>query len=415
MLTCGVEDQVFHGTPENPAKHTQWRPRFNQFTPHQAAVLTQAFTNAGLGKHSTVHLIKTPDLLTSGWIVTLLPAITANEDSDVSETSWVNAPGVAATECVALKVGAQTIFSVDGPAQLILMELSGKLDHYAKMIGLAKTRRQLILNSKTPQLLFNPLIGMPFHDDTTRAFNIGSIAFHSVTLELVTKPLDKLIVNYGLTSRMSKSRGFYAIPKLIGSGATLNDSSVSFALAATNVWLGPQERLSLIHSYQEQMVKEFIQVAQVTVPASNSEHKAAVDLPMKGPVAFVMVTIQSQEDLATGNWTKLCDDTGKDYAKSMMLVTGTTCREDGGWAEFLRTAKVMEAFKVVPQRHIYIHSFETDGTSKHPTGHQNFTNADRIAEVINLHPHPDLVVTVWACTYNAIFGERGTCGRIWLN
>jgi hypothetical protein len=43
-LTTSVEDNVFH---EN-ADVTQWKQKFIKYTPHQAAVIVQGFTNSYL-------------------------------------------------------------------------------------------------------------------------------------------------------------------------------------------------------------------------------------------------------------------------------------------------------------------------------------------------------------------------------
>lgn len=93
----------------------------------------------------------------------------------------------------------------------------------------------------------------------------------------------------------------------------------------------------------------------------------------------------------------------------MMLITGSTPREDGLPVEAYRTLKVMEVFHVSVRRHIYVLGFETDDRSRQMTGHQNMTNAERLKFEARYRPHASpLVVRVDASVYNGWYTENGS-------
>lgn len=362
-MIMGSEDDIFH----LGAKFTQWRQRWNRYTPHQSAMIVHALANAGLGNTMSGDVIKNTDFLYTSYIVQHYPAIRANTEYGASETSWINCPAFYSVKEINFKIGSQTMFSIDGNAMLLMTELMGKLDDVAEMIGFCKTRKQLINESKYDRTLYAPLIGLPFHDRPDLAFSVGAIAFHGVKANVVSRPLNEMIVNYG---QISTKRGYSAMPKQISTDQVIQNNAVQFAFASNCVWVSGVERLSLIHGYNESLFREVCKVGQWQIPASKTAHREVKDITVKGPVAFLAVTIRSQSDIKSGNWIKCCQNSGLDWVKEIMVITGTTSVEDGLPASFYRTGKIVEAFKHGIDRYTYIFSFETDASSTQMTGHR---------------------------------------------
>lgn len=116
-------------------------------------MILQQLQNQGCGHTMSSTLLKTPDMLYSSYVGQYYPGIVGNSDAGVQESSWVNAPALYSIKSLALKIGSQPMFSMNGHAMLCLMELSGDLDKYASMIGFCKTKSQLIANSRRDQHL----------------------------------------------------------------------------------------------------------------------------------------------------------------------------------------------------------------------------------------------------------------------
>jgi hypothetical protein len=124
-----------------------------------------------------------------------------------------------------------------------------------------------------------------------------------------------------------------------------------------------KERLSLLNGYNEIIFKEILKIGEHTEQPSTTEKKVSIDLNVKGPVAYMWLTIQSREDLENGNWTKLCDDYGMDYIKEFMLITGTTAREDGKWLNYDNEPQVYQQHSIEPVKFWNALEMESDDTS----------------------------------------------------
>lgn len=407
-MTESEEDNIFF----LGAKHTQWKPKWMKYTPHHSSMIVQPLSNQGLGNNMTCNMIKTPDFLYSSYVQQFYPAIKANTEMSIQDCSWVNAPALFAIKSIALKIGSQTMFQLNGTTMMVLLELYGKLGQYAKMIGLCKTRAQLKAESKRDRVLYAPLIGMPFQDRPDQAFPTGSIAFHGLTMEMVSKSLQEMVINYGA---INPKKGYaFALPIQISTGGVLQNNSVQFQLATNCVWVSPDERVSLVHGYNECMFREVKCIGEHSVGACTTSQRIALELNVKGPVCYIAVTIQSRDDLQSGNWTKLCQDSGEDYISECMLITGSTPREDGLTPEFYRTGKIVEAFKTKIDRHVYVISFETDAHSRQMTGHQNMTNAETVKFSALFKPHSaPLEVTAICQEYNGWYTNKGTGGVVY--
>jgi hypothetical protein len=364
----GAEDDIFH----LGAKFTQWRQKWNKYTAHQQAMILHGLQNTGLGNPMSGDLIKNTDFLYSSYVVQHYPGIRANTDAGVNESSWINCPAFYSIRDLNFKIGSQTMFTIDGHAMLLMTELMGKLDDYAQMIGFCKTRRQLINESRYDRTLYAPLMGLPFHDRPDLAFSVGAIAFHGVKANLTARPLNEMVVNYG---GVVTKKGLYALPKQIATDQPIQSNAVQFAFATNAVWVSAEERLSLIHGYNESIFREVVKVGEFQIAASATWHREVRDINVKGPVAFLAVTIRSKADIESGNWIKTCQNSGLDWVKEIMIITGSTALEDGLPASFYRTGKIVEAFKRDIDRYVYVFSFETDANSRQMTGHRNLTNS----------------------------------------
>ena len=178
-------------------------------------MIMQTLQNQGCGHNMTGALIKTPDFMYTSYIAQFYPGIVPNSDAGVQESSWVNAVSLYSVKSLTIKIGSQPMFTLNGHSMLVLMELSGDLDKYASMIGFCKTKAQLIANSRRDQVLFAPMVGMPFQGRPDLAYSIGAIAFHGVNADLQSRALNESVVNYG---GVNTKKGLYALPKEIGTG-----------------------------------------------------------------------------------------------------------------------------------------------------------------------------------------------------
>lgn len=343
-LTLSCEDDVWY----KDAEKTLWKQNFQKLTPFHAALIVQGVANAGAGKTMGAQLTKTPDLLYNSYTVSGWFGIKPNCECGVTVTSWVNAKALYVNKCMKLKIATQTLFEVDGQAQLVLLELTGQLDNYASMIGFYYTKTQLIEDSKWDVIHYAPWVGFPFQNRPDLTYAIGSIAYHPINWEQHNRNIVDLIVNYDACH--NKGRGVFALPIEINTGSVVSSASVDFTLATTNVWVSQEERLCLLSGYNEIIYKEFIKVAEHSENPSCNEKRICIDVNVKGPVAYIWLTVQSKTDVENGNWIKTFDDWGLDYITEFMLITGNTAREDGLPASFYRTAKIIETFKVSIRR-----------------------------------------------------------------
>jgi len=405
QLTMGDEDDLFF---EN-ATLTQWKQSWSKYTPHHAANIYHQFSNTGLGRKNVADMMRSPDMWYTTYILGYFPAIAPKASEGVEDCSYVNAPAIYAHKDLEVKVGSQPLFKIDYLPILVLCDMFGLLDFYAELIGYCKTRKQLKKDAKRNRVLGMPCVGLPFQAGPDTAFNIGSITFHSVKLETNTRPITELIINYG-----NVATGTIPLPTVVSSNLPIANDSVGFGVAATMVWLSKAERYQLTHGYNETIFKEILLAGESTIDPSTKAHRVAFEVDMKGPVTYYFVVIQKDSDVTSHNWTKFCDDDGSDYISEMMLITGTTAREDGLAAPFYRIAKPVELFGRAPSMHVYFQGFETDSLSKQMTGHQNMTNAEKLKFSALYNPHSEpLNVRVYYAVYNGWYTEQGTGGKVW--
>ncbi len=236
------------------------------------AVVVQAVLNAGAGKTMTGQLTKTPDLLYNSYTVSSWYGIKANCECGVSKTSWVNARGLYINKSAKIKIATQTLFEIDGHAQMIVMELMGVMEDWAPLVGLYYTKEQLIEDSKWDAVLYAPWYGLyPGQERPDLTYAIGTIAFHPITYEQCNRGIHEMTVNYDGIS--SKGRGMFALPIEINTGAVVSSTSVDFTLATTNVWVSCEERLSLLNGYNEIIFKEFIKAGEHSEGSSCNEKR----------------------------------------------------------------------------------------------------------------------------------------------
>lgn len=405
----GEEDDVFH----KDATVTQWKQSWEKYAPHRTAMIVQNFSNSGLGNQMTSEMVKNTDFIYHSYVLQYYPGIKPNTAAGITECSWVNCAGLYAIKEYRLTIGSQGVFVIDGFMMLLYAELTGRLWDYASMIGLYKTRSELVRQSKSSRILTVPLLGLPFQNQPNTAFPLGGIIFHAVKSVLIARPLHEMIVNYSSVDTTNEI-GRYALPLSKDTNQMVQNTEVQFGLGVNYVWVTKQERVQLLKTYREVIFRELVKGGEFQVPPSTTQQKLTHTLEVKGPVVFAAIEIRSQDDLKQGNWTKLCHDNGDDYVKELMLVTGSVCVEDGLPAPFYRTGKVVEVFKRSIDRQIYIFSFETDAASSQMTGHRNLTNAEKVTLTCVYGPHSmPLETTVTFCVYNAWFTERGTGGKIW--
>lgn len=376
-------------------------------------MILQILQNSGLGSPMGGEIIKNTDYLYSGYIVQFYPGMRPNTEAGVTESSWVNCAALYSLNNINFKVGSAEIFQIDGHAMLTVTELMGKLRDYASMIGFCMTRKQLINESRYDRTLFAPLMGLPFHDRPDMAFAVGGISYHGFRVNVTSKALNEMCVNYG---NVVTKKGVYALPRCISTGEAMTANAVQFAIAAECVWVSKQERASLVHGYDEKVFREICRVGQFQIPASTSWRRLSNPIDVKGPTAWIAIVIRAKSDIDAGNWVKTCQDSGLDHVKEIMLYTGSTPVEDGLPASFYRTGKIIQSFKHGIDRYIYVFSFETNANSWQMTGHRNFTNSEGSKVAGYYAPSASVLeVDVYACIYNATYTEKGTGGKVWQN
>jgi len=409
VLTKSVDDDAFH---EN-AEDTQWRQSFVKYTPHYMSMLVQGVQNSGASKTMSALLTKSPDLSYTSYTVSSWKGIQPNSDYSGSSVSYVNAKALFVNKLMRYKLSTQTLFEIDGKNQLVLAELMGVLEDFAPMIGFCYTKDQLIEDSRFDVIHYAPWWGFPMQDNPHLTFAIGSIAFHPMNFEQQNRSINELVVNYDGVK--TKGRGILALPVEVKSQLPVSSSTVEFALATNCVWLSKAERSNIMTSYIEVIFKEHINAGEHSEGPCSVLKKVSFDLNVKGPTAYIWLTVQSKDDIESGNWIKTFDDYGLDYITEVMLITGTTPREDGLPASFYRTGKILEGFKVSVRRAIYLVGlFETNDKSKQPNGHQSMTNVERLSISMMVKPHKCILeFSAVAAVYNGVYTEKGGGGKMW--
>lgn len=411
FLLMGPEDDVANLKAKKSPYQQTWEP----YTPHKRAVINNYFQNSGLGQPMVAVISKQADRLSKSYIVGKFPAIQANAQTGATQSSWVNARGFWSVDQFALKVGANGMFNISGPMMMLVCELAGQLDNFADLVGLCKGKNRLIQMSKTPMTTITPLFGMPFQHRTSEAFTLGSIAAQPVTANVLTKPMNQMIINWG---NVDTSKSVFSIPTDVSTGQLIGQNSVAFHFSSNLVWLGPEEKKANWWVYVERLFKEVTKVGSKTFAASAQPHAEDVDLNLKGLCTWIAVTVQSVDDIQSGNWTRLCDPKGQDWIDELMININGTAREDGLPAVAYRTIKPLEVFGVKPQRHIYVFPYELDGKIDSPqllNGHENFTNVEKAVAAIKFRAHKcQLQVDVYTSTVNGWWTEKGLCQRLWV-
>lgn len=406
FMSMGSEDDLFH----HDAEYTHWRQTTDNYAPFHMSMLYHPMTNVAIGSRMTCELSRSPDFLWKSYFFGFLPGLRPCTAAGVTSTSYVNAVIFYVIKSMAIKIGNHTLFEIDGKMMLLMCELAGVLDDFAELCGFNYTKKQLITDSGSNRILAAPFYGLPFQEDTDTAFNPGSITFHSITVNVHTRNLTDIFVNYDGTP------GQIAIPLNVNTGSALSSSSdFDFGVAAQMVWISKQERTPLVFGFSETIFQEMLIAGEKDIPANlESNETVKLELDMKGPVTWILLQVQSKSDLSKGNWIKDCDDFGEDYVKEFMLITSSTAREDGLPAQFSRTAKLITHFGLKGyRRHGYLFSFEIDHTMKGHKGHQTMTNVDKKRFEITLFPHSALHMTAYYGAYNGWYTNRGTGGKVW--
>ena len=402
------EDEVFHKN----ATSTLYQQNWKKFTPHHAAVVLQSFTNNGAGNQLELQLSKSPDYYGTTYHVSYWKGIKPNSKLGVTSSSYVNGRGYHAIESATISVSQQLVHSTSGHTAFLMTDLYGNIDTYGAYAGVFKTRAQLIADSAKDRVKYTLMSGWAFADPShpERAWAVGGVAFHPVTAKYSTRGMSQLTVNY---DDIGSNNGLYALPLHLND-APVSDKSAHFALATNSIWGGKNERNGLVFGSTETIFREMISNTPRIISASSSAGTQEIDLDFRGPLAYIAVTIRSTADLASGNWTKDCNDQGGHYISDAMIITGSTAVEDGLPADFYSGPKVTDAFGSQPQRHTYVWSFETDANSVNMTGHLTTTNMDKLKFSANYFAHDgDLQVDAIGAVYNGWYTENGTSSRIW--
>jgi len=335
----------------------------------------------------------------------------------VDDTTWANGCALYALSQIALQAGNQNIFVMDGQGMFVLCNLMGWMDFYGKMFGFAKTYNQLRANSKSGQNLYSPMIGFPFMNRPDLAFQIGAVSFFNVTINITTRPLNQMLVNF---TNVLYLGGALLPYNLENTNQKVTSNDVFLGLATNNVWVSSEERLSIVSAYRETIFKEFLNLGSFTAntPTAVTMSPTIFVLSLKGCAPYICFVVQNQTDINNNKWERFCDLNGQDWIQSCMIITGSTAREDGMPSRFYREAKVVETFRVDAKRFIYVFSFETNETERQFTGHQDFTNAESVnlALIFNAYTTVfNLVITVYASVLNGFYSEQGSAGKIWVN
>lgn len=179
----------------------------------------------------------------------------------------------------------------------------------------------MIKDSSCNRILAAPLCGLPFQEEPDTAFNPGSITFHSIQVQVNSRTLSELIINWDGTD------GVIALPFNINTNAVVsNNNDFDFGIAARMAWVSKQERSPLVFGFNETIFQEIQLAGEKSVDPKAGEETIKMDVDMKGPTTFLVLQVQSESDVNAGNWTKCCDDQGRDYVKEFMLITSSTPR-----------------------------------------------------------------------------------------
>lgn len=123
----------------------------------------------------SAEILKSCDYLWKTYLVGYYPGILPNNaaDSQITQTSYVNAPLYYMIKTLYVKIGTHTIFEISGLMMLVMCELNGLIKDLAEIIGFNFTKNQLIADSRRNRILLAPLAGLPINEGTDTAFTPG--------------------------------------------------------------------------------------------------------------------------------------------------------------------------------------------------------------------------------------------------
>lgn len=395
FMTEGEEDQIF----SKGSNDTPWQQSFETYLPHKFGNISYDFINAGLGKNMHTTFLKSIDYIWKTFLGMHLPGISPRTENGVNDCSYTNAVAFHVIKDICIKISTQTLFTMEGLVMFLLCDLLGLLEKYSELVGYCKSKQQLINQSKSAHFRAAPFFGMPFHGDTSQAFNAGSITYFSIYCYVNTRNVSEIFINYSETGE-----GLTSIPRLL-SNEIMDKDSVEFGLWSNNVWCSKKERNNLLDEYHETVFTEYKIAGEHDVAAQPTGGKFEFNIDMKGPVTFVGLFIQDNENLNNKNWTSGAKADGSELLKQFTVYTGSVAREDGLPA-IMQRAKNIDLFGGKPTGALYVMPMCTDGNSV-SSGHQTMTNAERLRVMGVLNAHNGCHVTCFYGSKNAWWTEIG--------
>lgn len=105
------------------------------------------------------------------------------------------------------------------------------------------------------------MIGFPFMNRPDLAFQIGAVSFFNVTINITTRPLNQMLVNF---TNVLYLGGALLPYNLENTNQKVTSNDVFLGLATNNVWVSSEERLSIVSAYRETIFKEFLNLGSFT-------------------------------------------------------------------------------------------------------------------------------------------------------
>lgn len=412
FLTKPEDDALVYGDASDPSVKSQFHQSQDKITWHANAMMIYPFSNSGAGKTQSADISRTPDFMGKSWDLTYWPGLKNNTDQGMKSCHYVNGRGLYQFINLSVKVGSQPLFENDPIRMLLIMDVAGLTHFYKEDIGLHYNTESLIDDSKEPSITITPFAGFPFQVHLQQALNVGTFVAHKLTCSKQTQPLNKLI----LSEVVSKGRGVFQLPLDVSTNNVISADSIQSIMASECYWVTRPERNYINNSYREIFYKEWKIAGTQTFEAATKAKEVTLEVTAQGLLHQMFLMLQFQDDIDMLNWTKCCDDDGKDLAKDAMFFVADKPREDGLPIRFYRTVKFSEAFGIKQKRHVYL-LFNADINAKNNTqitGGQGMSEVNRCKINLTLLPHTKpITATAISVETNAFYTEKTSGFRVW--
>lgn len=354
--------------------------------------------------------------------------------------SFVDSIGNAIMQSISLKIGNQTIETINGDyleiyndmfiptsQALGIRELTGRT--YSRTgIGPAsnvsyRTEQSFNAIGAFPRTFIVPL-RFWFTQDTSLSIPLTSLYKQEVQVEINFENLERLIVN---TRKIFDNENLIPYLDTLALGGN-KIQIINPTILCDYIFLSEEESKFFLSTSQDYLITQ-IQGIELSIPANEvyTEVPKTIRTYFKNPVKEFYIVVQNDtfrprnpndSDTTVNDYFRFTGSNNQnlDNLKSLELLFNGNQRIDNLIADslYLRIVQPLQSHTKSPNRYIYNYSFCIDAENYQPTGQVNFS---RIKDVLfNLFLNPSFAqvrnVRLYVKSYNVLRIESGMAGLL---